>query len=199
MYQEKDKYRLLIENWPDRLAYCKMFRDNTGKPVDYIFLEINSSFEALTGLPRDHIIGKKVTELYPGIKGLGFDWIGVFDQVAAIATGQRIHFQQYLDQQDRWYEVTSYSDQPGYFAVLFHDITENKKVEEELRQREKNFFTLVENAPDMIVRFNLDLQHIYVNAAVEHQFGVPVHRFIGKTFLEIKKGDRSTYFYKMAI
>ncbi len=83
MYQEKDKYRLLIENLPDGLAYCKMVLDSSGKPVDYIFLEINSSFETLSGHPRDHIIGKKVTELYPGIKNLGFDWIGVFDQVGS--------------------------------------------------------------------------------------------------------------------
>ena len=39
MIQEKDKYRLLIENLPDGLAYCKMVRDNTGKPLDYIFLK----------------------------------------------------------------------------------------------------------------------------------------------------------------
>ena len=185
MIKEKDKYRLLIENLPDGVAYCKMVRDNTGKPVDYIFLEINSSFEALTGIPRDHIIGKKVTELYPGIKGLGFDWIGVLDQVTAIGTDESIRFPQYLDQQDRWCEITAYSDQPGYFVVVFHDITENKKTEEELRQRENNFSTLIENTPDMIVRFNLDLQHIYINAAVEHQLGVPANRFIGKTFLEI--------------
>ena len=183
MIQEKDKYRLLIENLPDGLAYCKMVLDNTGKPLDYIFLEVNSSFEAIIGLPRDHIIGKKLTEVYPGIKSLSLDLVSVFGQVAA--TGQSTHFQQYFDQQDRWYEITAYSDQPGYFAMVFRDITENKKAEEELRQREKNFSTLVENAPDMIVRFNLDLQHIYVNAAVEHQLGVPVHRFIGKTFLEI--------------
>jgi PAS domain-containing protein len=73
MYQEKDKYRLLIKNLPDGLVYCKMVRDSTGKPVDYIFLEVNPSFEALSGHPIDHIIGKKVTKLYPGIKGLGFD------------------------------------------------------------------------------------------------------------------------------
>src|SRR4030042_159545 len=156
MIQEKDKYRLLLENLPDGLAYCKIVRDNTGKPVDYIFLEVNPSFEVLTGLPRENIIGKKVTEILPlVVKGLKLDLLSVFGQVAA--TAQSTNFQQYLDQQDRWYEITAYSDQLGYFAVVFHDITENKKAEEELRQREKNFSTLVENASDMVVRFNLDL------------------------------------------
>ncbi len=183
MIKEKDKYRLLIENLPDGFAYHKMVLDSSGKPLDYVFLEVNSSFETLTGLSRENIIGKKVTEVYSGIKSLGFDWIDIYGKVAA--TGQSIHFQQYFELAEYWYEITAYSDQPGYFAVVFHDITENKKAEEELRQREKNFFTLVENTPDMVVRFNLDLQHIYCNAAVEHQLGVPVHGFIGKTFLEI--------------
>ena len=183
MIKEKDKYRLLIENLPDGFAYHKMVLDSSGKPLDYVFLEVNSSFETLTGLSRENIIGKKVTEVYSGIKSLGFDWIDIYGKVAA--TGQSIHFQQYFELAEYWYEITAYSDQPGYFAVVFHDITKNKKAEEELRQREKNFFTLVENTPDMVVRFNLDLQHIYCNAAVEHQLGVPVHGFIGKTFLEI--------------
>ena len=70
--QEKDQYRLLIENLPDGFAYCKMVLDNTGKPLDYIFLEVKSSFEALAGLPRDHIIGKKLTEVRLGIENLSF-------------------------------------------------------------------------------------------------------------------------------
>ena len=127
MYQEKDKYRLLIENLPDGLAYCKMVLDSSGKPVDYIFLEVNPSFETLSGHPRDHIIGKKFTELYPGIKGLGFDWIGVSDQVAAI--GKSIRFQQYFDLSERWYDIIAYSDQPGYSTVVFRDITERKQAE----------------------------------------------------------------------
>lgn len=96
MIKEKDQYRLLIKNLPDGLAYCKMVRDSSGKPLDYIFLEVNSSFEALAGLPRDHIIGKKVTEVRLGIEDLSFDWIGIFGQVADIGTGQSIRFQQYL-------------------------------------------------------------------------------------------------------
>ena len=77
------------------------------------------------------------------------------------------------------------SNRLSYFTTVFHDITENKKTEEELRQDEKNFSSLVENTPDMIVRFNLNLQHLYCNKAVEQQFGIPASKFIGKTFLEV--------------
>ena len=148
MYQEKDKYRLLIENLPDGLAYCKTVLDNTGEPVDYIFLEVNPSFKTLSGHPRDHIIGKKLTELYSGIKGLGFDWIGVSDQVA---TGKSIRFQQYFDLSERWYDVTAYSDQPGYFTAVFHDITERKQAEEALHTSEARYRLLVENANEAIL------------------------------------------------
>jgi len=58
------------------------------------------------------------------------------------------------------------------------DITERKELE-------KNMRNLVENAPDMIVRFNSKLQHIYCNCAVEEIFGIPGDYLLGKTFEDI--------------
>jgi PAS domain S-box-containing protein len=180
MVKKKDKYRLLIENLPDGLAYCKMVLDSTGKPVDYIFLEVNSSFEALTGLPRDHIIGKKLTEVSPEIEDLSLDWIDVFDQVAAIAIGQRIHFQQYLDQQDRWYEVTAYSDQPGYFAAVFHNITEHKQVEEKLFETKEYLKKLIKYASVPIIVWDTSLSITRFNQAFENLSGYQASEVIGK-------------------
>jgi len=71
-----------------------------------------------------------------------------------------------------------------YMLSLMHDITERKRAEETLRQHEREISTLAENATDMIVRFDTDLRHVYCNAAVELQLGVPVSTFIGKTPLE---------------
>ncbi len=189
MIQEKDKYRLLIENLPDGLAYCKMVRDNTGKPVDYIFLEINSFFEALTGFPRDHIIGKKLTEVRPGIEDLSFDWIGVFDRVTAIEPGQNIRFQQYLNQQDRWYEITVYSYQPGYFAVVFHDITERKQVEDELQESDKIFKEFMENSPNYVFFKNDKIQVIRLSSNYEKMLGKPMHELLGKTMDDLFPSD----------
>jgi PAS domain S-box-containing protein len=56
---------------------------------------------------------------------------------------------------------------------------------EALRRRERDFSTLVENAADMIVRFDANLRHVYCNPAVERQLGIPVQTFLGKTSLEV--------------
>ena len=40
----------------------------SGKPVDFVYLQVNDAFEKITGLKRDLIIGKKVSEAIPGIK-----------------------------------------------------------------------------------------------------------------------------------
>jgi two-component system cell cycle sensor histidine kinase/response regulator CckA len=80
-------------------------------------------------------------------------------------------------------------DYEGESAILgiITDITERKRAEEALRRREHDFSTLVENAADMIVRFDADLRHVYCNPAVERQLGVPVQTFLGKASLELDR------------
>ena len=84
-----------------------------------------------------------------------------------------------------WQPQVAVDGKPITSRVTFTDISARKQGEEALRQREREFSTLVENAPDMIVRFDADLRHVYCNAAVERQLGVPPRMFIGKTPLEI--------------
>ncbi len=55
------------------------------------------------------------------------------------------------------------------------------------KQAERDIQNLVENAPDMIVRFNAKLENIYCNAAVEQYFGVPEEYLLGKTFADIAR------------
>ncbi len=121
MNLKADKYRLLFENLPHAFAYHQVVTDNEGTPVDFIFLEINEAFEKMTGLKRGEVIGKKVTEVLPGIEKSGFDWIGVYGKVAM--SGKPVRFENYAEQLGRWYDVSAYSDEPGYFAVAFSDIT----------------------------------------------------------------------------
>jgi PAS domain S-box-containing protein len=70
-----------------------------------------------------------------------------------------------------------------YIEIYAHQVgllIARKRVEEALRQRERDFASMVENATDMIVRFDTEMRYIYCNSAVEQQLGIPVHTIIGK-------------------
>ena len=131
LHESESKYRRLFENMTSGFAYHKVVLDKNNQPVDYQFLEVNDAFERLTGLKRDDILGKNVTEILPKIKNSEFDWIETYGEVAL--TGKEIKFDQYSEALGRWFCVSAYSPRKKYFATVFDDITERRLIEEELR------------------------------------------------------------------
>jgi two-component system CheB/CheR fusion protein len=141
------KYRSLFENMINGFAYHKIVIDELGKPVDYVFLEVNEAFEKLTGLKRTDIIGKTVREVLPGIETDSADWIGTYGRIAL--TGGEARFEQYAEPLDQWYSVSVYSPLKGYFVTIFENITDRKRAEEALRKSEEQFRTLADSIPNL--------------------------------------------------
>jgi PAS domain S-box-containing protein len=125
------RYSRLFEKMLDGFAYHKIVLDEDDKPVDYIFLEVNSEFEELTGLKRENIIGKKVTDVIPGIETDPAHWIDIYGAVAM--EGKEFRFEQFAEPLGKWYSVSTYSPKIGYFATVLEDITERKLTEEALQ------------------------------------------------------------------
>lgn len=112
------------------IAHHRIILNDDGIPVDYEFIEINSTFEKLTGLKRENIIGKGVLQAIPGIERSGFDWIAYYGEIAL--KGMEKSFEQFSEPLGRWYRVHAYSTERMFFTTMFIDITENKKQAEEL-------------------------------------------------------------------
>ncbi len=49
-------YTKMMTEAPFGAAYHKIILDDNGKPVDYVFLEVNRAFERLTGLKAKDIL-----------------------------------------------------------------------------------------------------------------------------------------------
>ncbi len=146
----------LSENMIDGFAYHKMVFDKDGKPVDYVFLEVNGAFERLTGLKRENILGKRVTEALPGIEKDPADWIGVYGKVAL--TCEPVRFENYNQALGKWFLVSAFCPEKGYFVATFEDITARRNAEEAVRISEERFRSVLNNSLDAIYRLNLQTE-----------------------------------------
>ncbi len=144
LIKSEEKYRSLFENLNAGFALHEVIVDDNNKPVDYRYIEVNPAFERLTGMKKEDLIGKTVTEAIPGTENDPADWIGKFGNVGL--TGIPMTVEDYSEAFDRWYKVSGYSPKKGYFAVTFTDITERKKAEEALKESEEKFRTIAEQS-----------------------------------------------------
>ena len=74
-------------------------------------------------------------------------------------------------------------NRPGVveWSGFMHDITERKRLEKELQQREAAFRALVDKAGDNIVRYDNECRILYFNAQLAATLGVSGEECIGKT------------------
>ncbi len=65
------------------------------------------------------------------------------------------------------------------------DITERKRTEETLREREEQYRAVVENIGDSIMRYDRNFKHIYGNRNALEDVGLTADQYIGKTHREM--------------
>ena len=123
-------YRSLFENILEGYSYSQMLYENAN-PVDFIYLKVNQAFEELTGLKN--VIGRRVSEVIPGIRELDPGLIEIYGRVAL--TGKPEVFEMYINSLKDWYSISVYSTESDYFVVIFDVITKRKQAELQLNEQ----------------------------------------------------------------
>jgi PAS domain S-box-containing protein len=136
------KYRSLYLLMNEGMALHQIIFDNENNPIDYIILDVNPSFEKITGLEREKIIGKKATEIYGVDKA---PYMDVYYKVAntRIPTKFEIDY----GPMQKSFSISVFAPEKNKFVTVFEDITDIKKSEELLKESEEEFRSYVENAP----------------------------------------------------
>lgn len=127
--ESEEKFRLLYTAMDQGLALHEIITDENGKPVDYVFLDINDSYTRLLGVTREMSIGRRIKEVMPKVEQY---WIDIFGKVAL--TGEPSYYENYLESTGKYYSTYSYSPKKNQFAVLVNDITE-RQLNENLRRQ----------------------------------------------------------------
>ncbi len=123
--RQEARYRALFNAIDAGFCIVEMRWDETGKPVDYRFIETNAAFQRQTGLVGAE--GQWVRNLASGHEQ---HWFEIYGRVAS--TGEPTRFENEAAALGRWYDVHAFrvdGGEPGRVAVLFNDITARREAE----------------------------------------------------------------------
>ncbi len=182
--ESEKRYRTLFENMNAGFVLFEVVQDAQGTPVDLIILAANKGFVLTTGLDIQEVVGKRLTEVLPGIENDAADWIGTYGEIAL--TGEPRWFEQGSELLGVYYSVAAFQAGPKLCAVTFIDISERKQAEEELRLSEELFSNAFHAGPTgMTITRIVDGQFLDANQSFCEMFEFSRDEVIGHTSTEL--------------
>jgi PAS domain S-box-containing protein len=104
----------------------------------------------------------------------------------AIRMNSPVHFEDYFEPLDKWYEISAYPSASG-LSVYFKDITERKQHIAELRESEKRYSDVFHFSPLPMWVVNLEsLAFLDVNEATIKHYGYTREEFLTMTLRDIR-------------
>ena len=155
-------YPTSFRNAPFGYALLEIVYDGRQNPTDYIYRELNSGFEDITGLRKKDILGKRVTEAVPQVKESAYDWIGTYGEVAK--TSKSEVFELFSDILRRWYKIHAYSTEKGFCHVVLFDTTREREIRDQWQSEEMSRM-LLDNSLDGILLTSPDGRILAANHA----------------------------------
>ena len=141
-WDERSKYRTLADSIDQGFCVIEIIFAERGEPEDYRFLEVNRSFEPLTGL-RD-AVGRTMLELAPTHEPF---WAQAYARVAV--TGEPARFEHRAEALGRWFDVCAFRVGPPearQVGVLFQDVSERvlaRAILEDADRRKDEFIAIL--------------------------------------------------------
>ena len=128
------RFRKLFDNMSNAVAVYEAVDGGE----DFVFKDFNSFAEKVERVRREEVLGKRVTEVFPGVREFGF--LEIFKKVWITGKPEYLPATLYKDERSlapSWRENHIFKLPSDEIVAIYEDITERKHLEEQLLQSQK--------------------------------------------------------------
>jgi PAS domain S-box-containing protein len=151
---------------------------------DHHYLDVNETFEQLTGWHRDEVIGRTPFDI--NVWDTPSERVEITKRLLLEGAVRNYEFQvQCRDGTMKWglgsAELIEIDNEPCMLSVVA-DISERRHIEERLRTSEERLAGVIGSAMDAIIAVDIEQRIVLFNAAAEKIFGCGAEEAIGTSF-----------------
>jgi PAS domain S-box-containing protein len=163
------KFKVLFENVCSGVAIYEARNDGE----DFVFVDFNPAAEQIEHIKKEEIIGKSVTEVFPGVKQFGlFD---VFKRVYKTGTPEYHPISVYKDERIAgWRENHVYRLPSGQIVAVYDDVSTRKRTELVARMTDQCFRAIADYTYDWEVWIGPPGRVLWTNPAVQRITGYSI-------------------------
>ncbi len=136
---------------------------------DFRIIHLNAEAGRMHGMTPEKYLGRNHWEAFPGSVGTVIET----NYRRAMTERTAIHFENFYEPWQQWFEVHAYPMTGGRLGVFFREITEYKRAEKALRASEERFRQIADTMPQMVWVTHPDGGHEYFNRRWYEYTGVP--------------------------
>jgi PAS domain S-box-containing protein len=129
--QQEQPGKLNSKEMVSAFALFEITGGKDGHPADYVLLDINETFEQITGIKAGESKGRTVKELFPELDP---GWLANFNKMALAGDSKSTEI--YSQNLNKFFEANAFLLQEGKVVVAFNDVTSRKMAEDILSESE---------------------------------------------------------------
>ena len=151
--QEQDRrFQTLFASMNEGVALHEVVVDEAGVPQNYRIVEVNRSYERNVGLQKEAVCGKLANEAY------GTPEPPFFEKFAAVGiTGVADSLDAFFEPLNKYFSISIVPWGQNRFATIFYDVSERKRLEQELQKHSSALEATVERRTQDLFAANQEL------------------------------------------